>query len=76
KSELIRIYTALYGRSAHGQTIGWAAPKMVSSIDELVMDVRTSEFVPSQPLSEILILDLPTMAALPAPRRWGGGSPL
>jgi hypothetical protein len=37
---------------------------MVRSRDELVMDVRTSELVSSQLLSEILILDLPTMAAL------------
>jgi len=43
---------------------------MVSSIDELVMDVRTSEFVSSQPLSEILTLDLSIMAGLPERMRW------
>jgi hypothetical protein len=48
---------------------------MVSSIDELVMDVRTSELVSSQPLSEILILDLPTMAGPTRTQALGAGSP-
>jgi hypothetical protein len=50
---------------------GWASP-VVSSIGELVMGVRASDLVLSQPLSEILILKLPTTAALPAPRPWAG----